>query len=183
MNCEVANQEKLHFIAKDILKQDRSIHRTRCTTQRRLFPRWNTVVGVLCCGDASMCLEMGISSSRQVLLRFWTKTSSIQQQHWVWVVPRSSNRTITQNIHHSWWRTASWRPKWKLLTGLSKPWLEPPWKSIVRSGGTGEICQRKKGLCCIGDICETATKTAKKKYTWILASEGLIILTLLVFVT
>lgn len=106
-------------------------------------------------GDGNLIIETGF-------VKILNKASSIQQQHWVWVVPWSSNRTITQNIYHSWWRTPSWRPKWKLLTGLSKPWLEPPWKSIVRSGGTGEICQRKKGSCCTGDICETCWKLQLK---------------------
>lgn len=46
--------------------------------------------------------------------RFWKKTSSRQQQNWVWIIP------LTQNILCFWSRTTCGGPKWTLLTSLHK---------------------------------------------------------------
>lgn len=86
-------------------------------------PWWNKVVGAFHCVDASMCLELWLSSRwkeswrKKDMLRFWKKTSNSQQQNWVLVISLSSNKTTIQNTHRtSWWRTTFRRPKWILDT-------------------------------------------------------------------
>lgn len=61
-------------------------------------------MGVLCCGNASLCFELGISFRwgqlwRKDIWRFWQKTSKNPYQNWVSVIALPSNATTTTQTY------------------------------------------------------------------------------------
>lgn len=110
------------------------------------------VVEVLYCEDATVHLELGISSRCKESWRIWTKTVSNLQQKWVWIITLSFKM---------------------IKIAYTKPWLKCHWKSagwrsiqehhqIWRSLRVG---QRRMGLDCSGGTFETCWKLQQDKRT------------------
>lgn len=114
------------------------------------------VVGVLYCEDATVHLELGISSRWKESWRIWTKTVSNLQQNWVWIITLSFK--MIKIAYTKPWLKCHWK---------STGWTEDqgPSKNTIKSGGAWEIGQRKMGLDCSGGTFKTCWKLQQDKRT------------------
>lgn len=120
------------------------------------------VVEVLYCEDATVHLELGISSRCKESWRIWTKTVSNLQQKWVWIITLSF-KMIKIAYTKPWlkchWKSAGWRSK--------EEWA---WIAQEARSRLAENYNRTKGL-------QTVTQ---QKMEAQITSQRLIILTLVV---
>lgn len=123
--------------------------------------------GILCCGDASVHPELKISSrwkessTKEDSQSFWKTISSSQKQNWVIALlptqRRESHITPAEELHPEDQREHCWLALTRIPLKICGVNWRPRQKTI-KSGGTWEICQKRKCWDSSGGASETKNK-------------------------